>query len=123
LDDDLNTPQALAVLHDVLHQGNTGYAEGSDPALREALGSIRAMLDVLGLDPLDPARPASPGDATAGQLRGVVDALVGLALEQREAARGRKDFATADSLRDRLKQAGIAIEDTPRGPRWTIDGR
>jgi cysteinyl-tRNA synthetase len=52
----------------------------------------------------------------------VVDALVGLALEQREAARGRKDYPAADAVRDTLKQAGIAVEDTARGPRWTIDG-
>ena len=126
MDDDLNTPQALASVHDVMHEGNTAYADGDDPALRGALGAVRGMLAVLGLDPLDPTRPAA-GAGTAfeatEQLRGVVDTLVGLALEQREAARGRKDYATADAVRDRLKQAGIVIEDTPRGPRWTIDGR
>jgi cysteinyl-tRNA synthetase len=123
MDDDLNTPQALASVHEVLHAGNSAYAESDDPALRGALASLRAMLEVLGLDPLDPARPGTTGDGSADQLRGVVDALVALALEQREAARGRKDYATADAVRDRLKQAGIAVEDTPRGPRWTIDGR
>jgi cysteinyl-tRNA synthetase len=50
----------------------------------------------------------------------VVDALVGALLEQRSAARTAKDFATADTIRDRLKAAGIEIEDTPRGPRWTL---
>ncbi|MPZ29075.1 MAG: cysteine--tRNA ligase [Micromonosporaceae bacterium] len=123
MDDDLNTPQALASVHDVMHEGNTAYAEGNDLVLRGTLGSVRAMLDVLGLDPLDPARPtAAGGDDPTRQLRGVVDALVALALEQREAARGRKDFATADAVRDRLKLAGIVVEDTARGPRWTIDG-
>jgi cysteinyl-tRNA synthetase len=124
MDDDLNTPQALASVHQVLHEGNTAYAEGDDATLRGALGSLRGMLDVLGLDPLDPTRPAAgAGPGGADQLRPVVDALVALALEQREAARGRKDFASADAVRDRLKQAGIVVEDTPRGPRWTIDGR
>jgi cysteinyl-tRNA synthetase len=58
-----------------------------------------------------------------GQLRPVVDGLVTLALEQRENARTRKDWAAADAVRDHLKQAGIVVEDTPNGPRWTIEGR
>jgi cysteinyl-tRNA synthetase len=49
--------------------------------------------------------------------------LVTLALQQREAARARKDYAAADALRDQLKQAGVVVEDTPQGPRWTVDAR
>jgi cysteinyl-tRNA synthetase len=121
MDDDLNTPQALASLHEVLRDGNTAYAGGNDTALCGALGSVRSMLDVLGLDPLDPAWPgAGAGD---DQLRGVVDGLVRLALEQREAARARKDYAAADAVRDQLKQSGVVVEDTPQGPRWTVDAR
>jgi cysteinyl-tRNA synthetase len=41
-------------------------------------------------------------------------------LEQRQAARARKDWAAADAVRDQLKAAGIVVEDTPAGPRWTI---
>jgi cysteinyl-tRNA synthetase len=120
MDDDLNTPQALASVHEALREGNTAYAAGDDVALAAALGRVRAMLGVLGLDPRDPAW--SSGGA-GDQLRGVVDGLVALALEQREAARARRDYATADAVRDQLKQAGIVVEDTPQGPRWTIDGR
>ena len=43
-------------------------------------------------------------------------------LEQREAARKGKDFATADAIRDRIKAAGIEIEDTPSGPAWSLAG-
>ncbi len=50
----------------------------------------------------------------------MVDALVALALEQRAQARSRKDWAAADAVRDQLKQAGVMVEDTPQGPRWTI---
>ena len=50
----------------------------------------------------------------------VVDSLVKLALEQRSQARSRKDWAAADSVRDQLKNAGIQVEDTPAGPRWTV---
>jgi cysteinyl-tRNA synthetase len=120
MDDDLNTPQALASVHEVLREGNTAYAEGNNTALRGALGSVRGMLGVLGLDPLD---PAWAGTGAGDQLRKVVDDLVALALQQREAARTRKDYAAADAVRDQLKQAGIVVEDTAQGPRWTVDAR
>jgi cysteinyl-tRNA synthetase len=74
------------------------------------------MLGVLGLDPLDSQWAAS----SESGLTGVVDSLVALALEQRAAARSRKDWAAADAVRDQLKQAGVVVEDTPAGPRWTL---
>ncbi|HEX7746452.1 MAG TPA: cysteine--tRNA ligase [Micromonosporaceae bacterium] len=121
MDDDLNTSGALASVHEVVRNGNSALAVGNEVAVRGALASVRAMLDVLGLDPLD---PAWAGEPAGGGLRGVVDALVALALEQRQQARGRKDWAAADAVRDQLKIAGIVVEDTPHGPRWTIgDGR
>ncbi|WP_229400975.1 cysteine--tRNA ligase [Micromonospora okii] len=117
MDDDLNTSAALAVLQDVLRDGNTALATGDDVTVRTALGSTRAMLDILGIDPLD---EGWAGDARADDLRGVVDSLVALALEQRAQARSRKDWAAADAVRDQLKLAGVVVEDTPQGPRWTI---
>jgi cysteinyl-tRNA synthetase len=119
MDDDLNTPRALASVHEVMREGNNAYAAGDDTALRGALASVRGMLNLLGLDPLDEAWTGGGADE---QLRGVVDALVTIALQQREAARSRKDWAAADAVRDQLKQAGIAVEDTPHGPRWTVAG-
>jgi cysteinyl-tRNA synthetase len=74
------------------------------------------MLDVLGLDPLDP-RWTGGGDGRAGE---VADGLVALALEQRQEARGRKDYAAADAIRDRLTALGVQVEDTPDGPRWEL---
>jgi len=49
-----------------------------------------------------------------------IDVLVAGLLEQRNDARAAKDFATADAIRARIKAAGIEVEDTPDGPRWTI---
>jgi cysteinyl-tRNA synthetase len=49
----------------------------------------------------------------------VLDGLIKLALEQREAARLRKDFATADQIRDQIASLGITVEDTSNGPRWS----
>jgi cysteinyl-tRNA synthetase len=117
MDDDLNTAAALALVHETIRDGNTALAAGGDEALREALAQARAMLDVLGLDPLD---AQWRGGGTGGDLKGVVDALVALALEQRAQARSRKDWAAADAVRDQLKQAGVVVEDTPHGPRWTV---
>jgi cysteinyl-tRNA synthetase len=118
MDDDLNTSAALAAIHDVVREGNTALAAGDRTAAGGAMASVRAMLRVLGIDPLDPAW-AQGGPADSG-LRSTVDALVALALQQRAAARERKDWAAADAVRDQLKQAGVAVEDTPNGPRWTI---
>jgi cysteinyl-tRNA synthetase len=117
MDDDLNTSKGLAVLHDVLRDGNTALAEGDDTATATALGMVRAILDVLGLDPLHPQWSNAP---RGGGLRGTVDALVALALDQREQARARRDWATADAVRDQLREAGVVVEDTPHGPRWTV---
>jgi cysteinyl-tRNA synthetase len=118
MDDDLNTSAAFGAIHDVVREGNTALAAGNVKAAAGALGSVRAMLSVLGLDPQDPAWATGSG-AESG-LRSTVDALVALALEQRAAARARKDWSAADAVRDQLKQAGVVVEDTPQGARWTI---
>jgi len=113
MDDDLNTSKALAVVHETVRAGNV--ALDADGDVKAALGQVRAMLGVLGLDPLDPHWAGAASD-----LRATVDALVALALEQRELARKRKDWASADAVRDRLNQAGVTVEDTPHGPRWSV---
>ena len=69
---------------------------------------------------LDPRAEPWIGDGVRDELRPVIDALVQVALAQRAEARARKDFAAADAVRDGLKGAGILIEDTPHGPRWTV---
>src|SRR4029077_2036176 len=117
LDNDLGVPQALAVVHETIRDGNNALAAGDETALAAALAQVRVMLGVLGLDPL--AREW----ATAGadqDLRAVVEALVGVALGQRQAAQDRKDYEGADAIRDSLLATGVLIEDTPDGPRWTI---
>ncbi|MEV4635905.1 cysteine--tRNA ligase [Actinoplanes sp. NPDC049548] len=117
MNDDLNTSAALAVVHDTIREGNTALAASDETGVRAALTEVRAMLGVLGLDPLD---EAWGGGHTGGDLKPVVDSLVKLALDQRAQARARKDWAAADSVRDQLKNAGIQVEDTLAGPRWTV---
>jgi len=77
---------------------------------------VRAMLDVLGLDPGD-AQWADRGDS---RYAAVLDAVVGAELAARAEARAARDFATADAIRDRLAAAGVAVEDSADGARWTL---
>jgi cysteinyl-tRNA synthetase len=118
MDDDLGVPQALAVLHEAVREGNAALSAGDESGTAKRLEETRAMLGVLGLDPLAPPW-AGAGSGGTG-LRPVVDGLVRVALDQRQAARERKDFAAADAIRDQLEQAGVLVEDTPRGPRWEL---
>ncbi|MEU4387125.1 cysteine--tRNA ligase [Promicromonospora sp. NPDC023805] len=117
MDDDLNVPQALAVVHEHLRAGNTALASGADAAVRTELVTLRAMLDVLGLDPADPQWAATSTDdryATA------LDGLVTAELKARAEARAAKDWATSDAIRDRLAAAGIEVQDSADGARWTL---
>jgi cysteinyl-tRNA synthetase len=77
------------------------------------------MLDVLGLDPADPGWADGSG-AEADRLRSAVDALIAGLLEERAQARADKDWGRADAIRDRIKAAGIELEDTPDGPKWSL---
>ena len=119
MDEDLGTPAAVAAIHDVVREGNKLLADGPGNALRGNAASVRAMLAVLGLDPADPAW-ATSGGADDEKLRGAVDVLLNALLEERAAARAEKDWARADAIRDRILAAGIEIEDTPSGPKWSI---
>ncbi|MER7557696.1 cysteine--tRNA ligase [Nocardioides sp. NPDC126508] len=117
MDDDLGTPGAVAVLHDTVREGNRRLSAGESAAAEAA--AVRAMLDVLGLDPADPAWGPASGDDTA--LTEALDVLVRGVLDERAEARAAKDWARADAMRDRLKDAGIEIEDTPEGPKWSVN--
>ena len=117
MDDDLGTPAAVAVIHDSVREGNRLLADGPSDELSQKFGEVVAMLDVLGLNPADAAWATGRSD---DRLTEVVDALVKGLLEERTAAREAKDWARADAIRDRIKAAGLEIEDTTTGPRWTV---
>jgi cysteinyl-tRNA synthetase len=118
MDDDLGVPQALASIHNIVREGNTALAKSNVTAAAGALGSVLAMTSVLGINPLEWA--TNSGDSA--QLTSTVDSLVRLALQQRQAARERKDFQASDAIRDSLADAGVIVEDTTAGPRWTLAG-
>jgi cysteinyl-tRNA synthetase len=120
MDDDLGTPAAVAAIFEVVREGNKLLAGGASAALRGSAGSVRAMLDVLGLDPADVAWASQGGPDE--RLTNAVDVLVTSLLEQRAQARADRDWTTADAIRDRISAAGIEVEDTPAGPKWTLAG-
>ena len=117
MDNDLSVPAALAVLQETITEGHKALASGEHQWLVRPLAQVRAMLDVLGVDPL--AEQWQAGSTDDGARRALEPLVQGL-LEQRQEARTTKDFATADRVRDQLAAAGIEIEDTPHGPRWSV---
>ena len=120
MDDDLGTPQAVAVLFEAIRRGNQTITAADIPATAGILAAVRKMLAVFGLDPDGPEWQSAPGSAGA-DLTGVVDGLVQALLERREAARTAKDWAAADAVRDSLAGLGIRLEDTPSGSKWRLD--
>ena len=117
MNDDLSVPQGLALISEWLRNGNSALTNGDKAEVAKFAGYIRGALEILGCDPFDAAFSGN----SSSDLSSAVDGLISLLLEQREAARVRKDFAAADSIRDRITAMGISIEDTPQGPRWSIN--
>jgi cysteinyl-tRNA synthetase len=111
MNNDLAVPQALAFIAESMRIGNSAAQDKS--VIAKTAGEIRGALSVLGCDPKDAAFAADKPNNDA------IDGLIKLALEQREAARLRKDFAAADQIRDQIASLGITVEDTANGPRWS----
>jgi cysteinyl-tRNA synthetase len=120
MNEDLNVPAALAVLHEVVGEGNTLLAKKADAAsLIGCLTSVRQMLDVLGVDPLSPTW--ADDSKNAQQLESALDYFVQQSIAVRNAAKENKNFEAADAIRDSLRNAGIALEDTSDGVRWNLE--
>ncbi|GAB3393032.1 cysteine--tRNA ligase [Amycolatopsis echigonensis] len=117
MDDDLATPAAFAVVHNTVRDGNAALDGGDTTKALELAGTVRGMTGVLGLDPLSPDWADGGSDTP---VRDALSTLVEALLAERQEARAAKDFARADAARDRLVAAGIAVEDTPNGPQWTV---
>jgi cysteinyl-tRNA synthetase len=117
MNDDLAVPLALAGISEALRLGNSAITAGDKAVIATSANEIRGALEVLGCDPFDSAFAAA---ASNDDYVAALDGTIKLALEQRESARVRKDFASADQIRDGLLALGIIIEDTAQGPRWSI---
>jgi cysteinyl-tRNA synthetase len=111
MNDDLAVPQALAFISESMRIGNSSADDKK--VITKSAGEIRGALSILGCDPQDQAFASGKSNDAA------MDGLIKLALEQREAARVRKDFQAADQIRDQIAALGITVEDTSNGPRWS----
>ncbi len=114
MNDDLGTPEALAAVFTFLPKLNKALDAGAGRASLERAAALLERLGegVLGLFPERVLKAQASGPLLEG--------LIALLLEQREAARRRRDFAAGDAIRDRLAELGVIVEDTPKGPKWKL---
>jgi cysteinyl-tRNA synthetase len=107
MDDDFNTPLALAGLHELVKAINTARDHGAtDEQLETARATLRELTGVLGLRLQE---KQGSGDA---------DRFIDLLVEVRSEVRKQKLWALSDLIRDRLKESGVAIEDSKEGTKW-----
>jgi cysteinyl-tRNA synthetase len=117
MNDDFNTPGALAEIFTFVREINTLTKDvGGAAVLREALSVLVELVEILGVDLSDEGQQGEGDGQNAEALNGVVEFL----LELRENARKSKDFELSDSIRDRLNELGIEITDTKDGPTWKM---
>ncbi|MCI0790610.1 MAG: cysteine--tRNA ligase [Chloroflexi bacterium] len=108
MDDDLNTPRALAVMFDLSRDINRGKEEGKD--VSPARKALREMAEILGID-LSVANAKSSGDAAP---------FVDLLVDVRTRLRAAKQFEMADQIRDKLSELGVTLEDSASGTGWKL---
>jgi cysteinyl-tRNA synthetase len=128
MDDDFNTALAISVIFDLAREVNSLVqqlgAKISLPekeALQKAMALFNSFNEVTGIFKVDPAGRILLED-TAAEKSGLTEGLLSLIIDIRQEARKKKDWATADRIRDGLKELGIILEDTPRGVRWKKQG-
>jgi cysteinyl-tRNA synthetase len=115
MDDDFNSALAYASLFELgkiinAHVQNHNYFSAG---LAYAQNTLLKLAQVIGFDLEHPAQSANAGDETLGQVMEVL-------MEVRAKARQKKDWEMSDLIRDKLKDIGVVIEDTPQGARWTF---
>ena len=104
MDDDLNTADAIAAIFDLVKAANTAFASDEKPSattVEKAKSLLAELCGVLGLLKKD----------TANDIDAEIDALI----QKRQEARAAKNWAEADAVRDKLKEMGITLKDTPMG--------
>jgi cysteinyl-tRNA synthetase len=118
MDNDFNTPQALAALFDFNRAVNM-LINGDQPVSPATLQAIDDTYNTLGGDILG----LIPADSTGGEgvsAPGLEEDLIRILVDLRTTARKNKDFATGDAIRNQLAQIGVVLEDRPDGTAWKV---
>ena len=116
MNDDMNTSVALSVVFDLVRLANKLLQDGN--ATTQTLGAVDEQFGRLGGDVLGIVKDEYP--EAAGADDELMDKLVNVMIDQRNQARGEKDFAKADDLRNKLDEMGIVLEDTPDKTTWRM---
>lgn len=116
MNNDLSLPEAYAVLHETVSEGNSAITAGDTQKVLQKLRQARKMLSIIGVDPISWNQQSHDAD----EYKEVVEHLVASKIAKRSQAREHKDWATADAIRDELQSAGIELDDTADGTRWNL---
>jgi cysteinyl-tRNA synthetase len=117
MDDDLNTPEALAVLFDLARDLNRAR-EHADPRATALGATLRGLGGVLGLLQQDPETFLQGQTGVAVEEGGLSAERIEALIAERSAARARRDWARADAIRKELAEQGVALEDGAGGTTW-----
>ncbi len=117
MDEDLNVPQGLAVLHETVRAANGALAAGHLDDAAAPVRAVAAMSEVLGLLQLMNLDGTGTGGGAEHQ---ALDSLVHQLLDQRAQARADKNWALADQIRDQLADAGVVVKDGAQGSAWSV---
>ena len=112
MNDDFNVPAGLAILHDSIREGNAAIDSGELFAVEHAMTRVVSILNVLNINPLAPQWARTTN---------IDEVLVNKLIDDRNAARARKDFAAADAIRDELTKMGVTIEDAAQKTNWSVN--
>ena len=117
MNDDLNIPAALAVLHESVREGNASLDDALMNQVAKSYAEVLAMVDVLNINP---AAKFWQGSGSSSSAMSALDGLVQSLIEQRNLARDSKDFETSDRIRDQLKAVGVTLEDSAGSTHWSL---
>ena len=117
MDEDLNIPAALAVLHESVREGNAGLDAQLPHQAARNYAEVLAMVDVLNINP---TAKFWQGSGSSEAAMSALDGLVKSLIEQRNLARDSKDFETSDRIRDQLKAVGVVLEDSAGSTHWSL---
>ncbi len=120
MDDDFNTARALAVLFDTIRDLNRAMDEKQTTNLGPLRATVRELSTVLGIGGNDPRVVLEEEKQRHLRSQGLSPEYVANKLAERTEARRRRDFATADRIRQELRERGITVEDTPQGTVWKV---